>query len=40
VYVTQKSQTGFTVLENPCGCSTIAFSYRIVAKPYGATLAR
>ena len=40
VYVTEKSQTGFTVMENPGGQSTIPFSYRIVAKPYGVTAAR
>jgi hypothetical protein len=40
VYVTQKSQTGFTVTENPDGQATIPFSYRIVAKPYGVTAAR
>ena len=35
VYVTQKSIQGFAVRENPGGSSTIAFSYRIVAKPFG-----
>jgi hypothetical protein len=35
VYVTQKSATGFEVMENPGGRSNIAFQYRIVAKPYG-----
>ena len=35
LYVTQKSTTGFAVRENPGGNSTIAFSYRIVAKPFG-----
>jgi hypothetical protein len=40
LYVTQKSPSGFTVMENPGGHSTIPFSYRIVAKPYGAAAAR
>jgi hypothetical protein len=40
VYVTQKSSTGFGVMENPGGHSTFAFSWRIVAKPYGDTHAR
>jgi hypothetical protein len=35
LYVTQKSVRGFAVRENPGGQSTLAFSYRIVAKPYG-----
>ncbi len=34
VYVTQKTLSGFTVKENRNGHSTLAFSYRIVAKPY------
>ncbi|HXW75833.1 MAG TPA: hypothetical protein VEJ20_00320, partial [Candidatus Eremiobacteraceae bacterium] len=33
LYVAQKSLEGFTVRENPGGTSTIAFDYRIVAKP-------
>lgn len=40
LYVTQKSATGFTVVENFGGHATIPFSYRIVAKPYGVTLTR
>ena len=35
LYVTQKSTTGFAVRENPGGNSSLSFSYRIVAKPYG-----
>jgi hypothetical protein len=35
LYVTDKTRTGFTVRENEGGRSTLAFSYRIVAKPYG-----
>ena len=35
LYVTEKTRTGFTVRENEGGRSTLAFSYRIVAKPYG-----
>jgi len=40
LYVTQKSPTGFAVHENQGGRSTLAFGYRIVAKPYGSTAAR
>ena len=40
LYVTQKTSSGFTVMENPGGHSTIPFSYRIVAKPYGVQAAR
>jgi hypothetical protein len=40
LYVTQKTPTGFAVMENPGGHATLAFSYRIVAKPYGSTAAR
>ncbi|HKW44233.1 MAG TPA: hypothetical protein VJN22_01165 [Candidatus Eremiobacteraceae bacterium] len=40
LYVTQKTATGFTVAENPGGSSTIPFSYRIVAKPFGVYAAR
>ena len=36
LYVTQKTPAGFTVMENPGGHSTLAFSYRIVARPFGA----
>jgi hypothetical protein len=35
VYVTAKTPAGFVVRENQSGRSTLAFSYRIVAKPYG-----
>jgi hypothetical protein len=35
LYVTQKSPSGFAVRENGGGHATIAFSYRIVAKPFG-----
>jgi len=35
LYITQKSAAGFAVLENRGGRSTLAFSYRIVAQPYG-----
>ena len=35
LYVTQKSGRGFAVHENMGGHSSIAFSYRIVAKPLG-----
>ncbi len=35
LYVTQKSATGFAVRESQGGHSTLAFSYRIVAKPLG-----
>jgi hypothetical protein len=35
VYVTAKTLAGFLVRENQGGRSTIAFSYRVVAKPYG-----
>jgi hypothetical protein len=35
LYVTQKTLRGFAVRENPGGQSTIAFSYRIVATPFG-----
>jgi hypothetical protein len=34
LYVTQKSPSGFAVRENQFGRSTLAFAYRIVAKPY------
>jgi hypothetical protein len=40
VYVTQKTSTGFAVRENRGGRSTVAFQYRIVAKPYGVNGAR
>ena len=35
LYVTQKSPAGFYVREAQGGRSTLAFDYRIVAKPYG-----
>lgn len=35
LYVTSKSKDGFEVREDMGGTSTIAFDYRIVAKPYG-----
>jgi len=35
LYVTQKSSGGFTVRESHAGHSTLMFSYRIVAKPFG-----
>jgi hypothetical protein len=35
LYVTDKTRTGFIVRENQGGTSTLAFSYRIVAKPFG-----
>jgi hypothetical protein len=40
VYVTQVTGTGFEVRENNGGQSTVAFQYRIVAKPYGESGAR
>jgi hypothetical protein len=40
VYVTAKTSAGFVVRENQGGRSTLAFSYRIVAKPYGEHPAR
>ena len=40
LYVTDKTPSGFTVVENESGHSNIAFGYRIVAKPYGVTAAR
>lgn len=35
LYVTNKSRQSFTVRENQGGTSSVSFSYRIVAKPYG-----
>jgi hypothetical protein len=35
LYVTAKTSIGFEVHENQGGKSTLAFSYRIVGKPYG-----
>jgi hypothetical protein len=40
LFVTQKTISGFSVHENQGGHSTLAFSYRIVAKPYGITAPR
>ena len=40
LYVTQKSPSGFAVREIHGGRSTILFSYRIVAKPFGSHEAR
>jgi hypothetical protein len=40
LYVTMRSPNGFEVRESGGGRSTLQFSYRIVAKPYGSTEAR
>lgn len=40
LYVTNRSQAGFEVRENRGGRSTVAFSYRILARPFGNTSAR
>jgi hypothetical protein len=40
LYVSNKSAAGFAVSENLGGRSTLAFDYRIVAKPYGTGAAR
>jgi hypothetical protein len=40
LYVTEKSMGGFTVRESHGGRSTLMFSYRIVAKPFGSREAR
>jgi hypothetical protein len=40
LYVTQKSLAGFAVRENQGGHATLAFSYRIVAKPFGKSAPR
>ncbi len=40
LYVTAKTLNGFTVREFQGGRSTVAFQYRIVAHPYGASAAR
>lgn len=37
VFVSQQSLAGFAVRENRGGHSTLSFSYRIVAKPFGST---
>ena len=39
LYVTQKTPAGFVVRESQGGRSDAAFSYRIVAKPFGSTAA-
>lgn len=38
--VTQRTTSGFVVEENMAGRSSVPFSYRIVAKPYGSTAPR
>jgi hypothetical protein len=40
LYVTNKTPAGFVVRESHGGRSTLAFQYRIVAKPYDITAAR
>jgi hypothetical protein len=40
LYVTDKTAAGFTAHENMGGTSTLAFDYRIVAKPFGVTAPR
>jgi hypothetical protein len=40
LYVASRNSTGFVVREAHAGRSTVAFDYRIVARPYGARLAR
>jgi hypothetical protein len=35
LYVTMKTATGFEVRENSNGTTSLAFDYRIVAKPFG-----
>jgi hypothetical protein len=40
VYVAQRSRSGFIVRENHAGRSSVVFSYRIVAKPFGLTAPR
>jgi hypothetical protein len=40
LYVTDKTAQGFEVLEQPGGRSSVAFDYRIVAKPYGESAPR
>jgi hypothetical protein len=40
LYVTQKSANGFAVHESQGGHSSLAFSYRIVAKPFGNQIPR
>jgi hypothetical protein len=40
LYVSQKTRNGFVVHETHGGHSTVLFSYRIVAKPFGSRAAR
>jgi hypothetical protein len=40
VYVTERDQTGFVVQEQQGGTSSLAFSYRIAARPRGAAIRR
>jgi hypothetical protein len=40
MYISQKTSSGFDVRENRGGRSTVAFQYRIVARPYGANGSR
>jgi hypothetical protein len=40
LYVTEKTARGFEVLEQPGGRSSVAFDYRIVAKPFGESAPR
>jgi hypothetical protein len=40
LYVASRNSTGFVVREARGGHSTLAFDYRIVARPYGARMAR
>ena len=40
LYVSRRTPLGFSVAESMNGHSTLAFSYRIVAHPYGSTAAR
>ena len=40
LYVTHKSMKGFEVRENQGGRSTVPFSYRIVARPFGSSARR
>jgi hypothetical protein len=40
LYVTQKTLSGFVVRENRGGKSSLAFTYRVTTRPFGATGAR
>jgi hypothetical protein len=40
LYIAQKNPSGFTVRENNGGHASVAFEYRIVARPFGSTDAR